>query len=156
MYDIVKQFGELLKVKGLTVSTAESMTAGKLGATIVSVVGASTYYKGGVIVYSAELKHKLLAVPIQMIDKYTVVSKEVAEFMAVSVRKKTNTDIGISVTGNAGPTTDTNTKNVGQVFIGISTEGTTKVIEMHLKGSREEVIKQAVKKGLLLVIQHFD
>ncbi len=143
--------GKLLKSKGLTVSTAESMTGGKLASTIVSVAGASQYYKGSFITYSAELKQKLLDVPKEIIDKYSVVSKEVAEIMASSVREKTETDFGISVTGNAGPTTDINTTNVGQVFIGLSSLEKNEVFEFNFGQPREKVLNETVKKALELL-----
>ncbi len=143
---------EMLKAKGLTISTAESMTAGRLGAIITSVAGASQYYKGGVIAYSSELKQKFLGVPKELIDKYSVVSKEVAKFMAISVREKTNTNFGVSITGNAGPTTDINTDKVGQVFVGISSLKETKVFEFNFNLTREEVIEQTVNEALELLI----
>ncbi len=145
---IKQQVGDLLKNKGVTLSIAESMTGGKLSATIVSVSGASQYYKGGFITYSAELKQKLLGVPKEIIDKYSVVSKEVAEIMANSVREKTNTDFGISVTGNAGPTTDENTDEVGLVYIGVSSKNKTEVFKRKLLGTREEVINKTVNEAL--------
>ncbi|MBS9774424.1 MAG: CinA family protein [Tenacibaculum sp.] len=145
--------GELLKSKGLTVSTAESMTGGKLASTIVSVAGASQYYKGSFITYSADLKQKLLGVPKEVIDKYSVVSKEVAEIMASLVKEKTETDFGISVTGNAGPTTDVNTKDVGLVFIGIASKKGVNVFKLNFNEPREKVINLTVIKALELLKQ---
>ncbi len=153
---IEETIGKLLKSKNLTVSTAESMTGGKLASTIISVSGASQYYKGGFITYSAELKQKLLGVPVKLIDAYSVVSKQVAEFMAISVREKTATNFGISITGNAGPTTDVNTTNVGQVFVGISSDEKTEVFELNFKESREKVIEKTVQKALELLKNHLD
>ncbi len=151
MNHVYNNMWNLLKSKGLTFSTAESMTGGKLSATIVSVSGASQCYKGGFITYSAELKEKLLDVPKEIIDKYSVVSKEVAEIMASSVREKTNTDFAISVTGNAGPTTDKNTDKVGLVYIGVSSKVKTDVFEFNFEGTREQVINQTVDNALKIL-----
>ena len=80
--------GKILKEKGLTLSTAESLTGGKIASTIVSVSGASAYFKGSMIVYSRELKEQLLGIKKETIDEFSVVSKEVAEQMAVSAKRK--------------------------------------------------------------------
>ncbi len=149
--NIENKIGRLLKGKGLTISTAESMTGGKVASTIVSVVGASQYYKGGFITYSVELKQNLLNVPKEVIEKYSVVSKQVAKIMANSAREKTKTDFAISVTGNAGPTTDKNTDKVGLVYIGVSSKVKTDVFEFNFKGTREQVISQTVDNALKIL-----
>jgi len=114
---IEKQVGNLLKEKGLSLSTAESLTGGAIASTIVKVPGASAYFKGSFVVYSAELKKQLLNVSPESIEKYSVVSEEVAKEMAVGAIKKLKTDYVIAVTGNAGPTKDNNDKEVGLSLI---------------------------------------
>jgi nicotinamide-nucleotide amidase len=98
------------------------LTGGKIASTIVSVPGSSAYYKGGFVTYSAETKINLLGVSKQTIEKYSVVSKEVAKEMAISAKEKLQTNYAIAVTGNAGPTTDHNDKSVGVVFIALATD----------------------------------
>lgn len=143
--------GKLLQQHSKTLATAESMTGGKIASTLVSVEGASSYFKGGFITYTSELKQEILNVPKKLIDKHSAVSREVAETMAVSARKKMATDYAISVTGNAGPTTDKNSIEVGLVYIGISTEEKTEVFEFNFGQPREKVIGRTVTKALELL-----
>ena len=150
---IESQVGKFLKSKGLTISTAESMTGGKIASTLVSVPGSSSYFKGGFVVYTAALKEQLLDVPMSLIDKYTVVSKEVAEVMAINARKKINSDFAISITGNAGPTTDHNDKDLGSVYIGIADENGAEVYEFNFGQPREKVINKTVNKALELILR---
>ena len=150
---IETQVGKVLKSKKLTICTAESMTGGKIASTLVSVPGSSSYFKGGFVVYTAALKEQLLDVPMSLIKKYTVVSKEVAELMAINARKKVNTDFAISITGNAGPTTDHNNKDVGLVYIGIADKKGAEVYEFNFGQPREKVINKTVNKALELILR---
>ncbi|TYP98229.1 nicotinamide-nucleotide amidase [Tenacibaculum adriaticum] len=146
-----KQIGNLLLEKQKTICTAESLTGGKIASTIVSVPGASNYFKGSFVTYTAEIKQELLGVSPEIIKKYTVVSKEVAGAMALSARKKMHTDYAIAVTGNAGPTTDHNNKDVGLVFIAVASEKGVEVHEFNFGQPREKVINRTVNKALELI-----
>lgn len=146
-----KEVGKLLKEQGKTVATAESLTGGKIASTIVSVPGASSYFTGGFVTYTAALKEQLLDVSKELIDQYTVVSKEVALAMAKGCREKLQTDYAIAVTGNAGPTTDHNDKSVGLVYIGIATKSGVEVHEFNFGQPREKVINRTVTKSLELL-----
>ncbi|MEQ3500993.1 competence/damage-inducible protein A [Tenacibaculum sp. SSH1-16] len=146
-----KEVGKLLKKHGKTVATAESLTGGKIASTIVSVPGASSYFMGGFVTYTAALKEQLLNVSKEVIDKYTVVSKEVALAMAKGCLEKLQTDYTIAVTGNAGPTTDHNDKSVGLVYIGIATKSGVDVYEFNFGEPREKVINRTVTKSLELL-----
>ncbi|WP_299627633.1 competence/damage-inducible protein A [uncultured Tenacibaculum sp.] len=150
---IEKSLGDSLKSTQKTLGVAESLTGGKIAATLVSIPGASSYFKGGFVVYSAELKQSLLDVPKAVIEEHTVVSKEVAELMAKATLEKLNTDYAISVTGNAGPTTDNNDKSVGLVYIGIATKATVEVHEFNFGKPREKVINKTVNKALELLLK---
>ena len=150
---IEKSLGDSLKSTQKTLGVAESLTGGKIAATLVSVPGASSYFKGGFVVYSAELKQSLLDVPKAIIEEHTVVSKKVAELMAKATLEKLNTDYAISVTGNAGPTTDNNDKSVGLVYIGIATKATVEVHEFNFGKPREKVINKTVNKALELLLK---
>ena len=143
---IEKRVGTLLKQQNKTLSTAESVTGGKIAATLVSVAGSSAYFKGSIVSYNVDVKKKLLDVSENTIKKHTVVSKEVAEEMAISVRKKMSTDYGIAVTGNAGPTTDHNDKSVGLVYISLSSENQVLTKEFNFGEPREKVINRTVTK----------
>ena len=147
-YSIEKRVGDLLSSQLKTICTAESLTGGKIAATMVSVSGASSYFKGSFVTYSAEAKQQMLGVSEATIKNHTVVSKEVASEMAIAARKKLQTDYAIAVTGNAGPTTDKTDKSVGDVFIAIASEDTVFVEEFNFGQPREKVINRTVNKSL--------
>jgi len=110
---------DLLIQNNLTVSTAESCTSGLLSSRLTDVPGSSKYFKGGSVCYSNELKINDVGVDSDLIEKYGAVSEEVAESLAKNIAKKNNTDIGIGITGIAGPDGGTEKKPVGLVFVGI-------------------------------------
>ena len=110
---------DLLIQNNLTVSTAESCTSGLLASRLTDVPGSSQYFKGGSVCYSNELKINDVGVDKDLIEKYGAVSEEVAESLAKNIAKKNNTDIGIGITGIAGPDGGTEKKPVGLVFVGI-------------------------------------
>ncbi|WNW01804.1 competence/damage-inducible protein A [Tenacibaculum sp. HL-MS23] len=148
---IESSVGGLLKKFNKTVSVAESLTGGRIGADLVSVAGSSAYFKGGFITYTAELKEQLLGVPMQLIKEFTVVSKEVAKEMAIGCLERLKTDYAIAVTGNAGPTTDNNNKNVGLVYIAIAEKNNVEVYEFDFGQPREKVLNRTVTKALELL-----
>lgn len=143
-----KKVGELLKKSNQTIATAESLTGGKIAATLVSVAGSSAYYKGSFVTYSAETKIKLLDVSAETIKKHTVVSGEVALEMERGVKEKLQTNYAIAVTGNAGPTTDHNDKSVGLVYIAFVSDDKEIVQEFNFGQPREKVINRTVSKAL--------
>jgi nicotinamide-nucleotide amidase len=110
---------DLFIQNNLTVSTAESCTSGLLASRLTDVPGSSQYFKGGSVCYSNELKINDIGVAKDLIEKYGAVSEEVAESLAKNIAKKNNTDIGIGITGIAGPDGGTEKKPVGLVFVGI-------------------------------------
>lgn len=110
---------DLLIQNNLTVSTAESCTSGLLASRLTDVPGSSQYFKGGSVCYSNDLKINDIGVDRDLIEKYGAVSEEVAESLAKNIAKKNNTDIGIGITGIAGPDGGTEKKPVGLVFVGI-------------------------------------
>jgi nicotinamide-nucleotide amidase len=143
-----KRVGEMLIKRNQTISTAESLTGGKIAATLVSVAGSSAYYKGSIVAYTAETKVNLLGVSEETIEEYTAVSKEVAIEMARGVKEKLQTDCAIAVTGNAGPTTDHNNKSVGVVYIAFISDDKEIVHEFNFGQPREKVINRTVSKSL--------
>ena len=148
---IESSVGGLLKKLNKTVGVAESLTGGKIGADLVSVAGASDYFKGGFIAYTAELKEQLLGVSKELIEEFTVVSKEVAKEMAAGCLGRLKTDYAIAVTGNAGPTADNNNKNVGLVYIAIAQKDNIEVHEFNFGQPREKVLNRTVTKALELL-----
>jgi nicotinamide-nucleotide amidase len=110
--------GRMLADRGMTIAVAESCTGGLLGDRITNVPGSSSYMKGGIIAYENSVKVNLLDVDPLILDSCGAVSQEVACAMAVSVREKLDTSIGIALTGIAGPAGGTPDKPVGTVWIG--------------------------------------
>lgn len=155
--------GNLLGKTGLQLAIAESCTGGLMSHRITRIPGSSDYFAGGAVTYSNELKQKLLGVDEALLSEFGAVSEETAEAMAKGVRERCNTDIGISITGIAGPEGGSPEKPVGTVFIGISHENSTNVRKFHLHGNRNCIQAMAVQTGLnmlrlflLDVIENFD
>jgi nicotinamide-nucleotide amidase len=143
--------GDLLQKQEKNLATAESCSGGLLGHKITSVPGSSNYFRGGVIAYSNELKEKFLGVDTALLARYGAVSSAVAKAMAHGIRTKTSADIGLSVTGIAGPTGATLDKPVGTVFIGLSTADTTIDIPCRFSGDRWQVQELTAVTALDLV-----
>ena len=116
------KIGELLTKKGLKLSIAESCTGGLISNMITNVSGSSNYFERGIISYSNRSKIEILGVKEELIEKYGAVSKECAVKMAEGVRQISGSDIGLAVTGIAGPSGGTAQKPVGTVHIAISTK----------------------------------
>ncbi|HPJ11434.1 MAG TPA: competence/damage-inducible protein A [Flavobacterium sp.] len=140
--------GRLLTQQNKTVATAESCTGGKIAQIITSIPGSSKYFKGSVVAYAKEVKIDVLGVARETIQKHTVVSGQVAEEMAANVRKLLQTDYGIGITGNAGPTTDDTDKSVGIVYIALATPNGVASERFDFGQPREKVIDRAVNKSL--------
>ena len=145
---IEKIVGNLLKDKKMTLATAESCTGGKIAQLITSIPGASSYFKGGLVTYATETKISLLGIDSNLIEKYSVVSKEVAQEMAQSVQRILKTDFAIATTGNAGPLKGDSDVEVGTVFISVITPNEVIVEEFNFGQPREKVIDRSVNKAL--------
>lgn len=139
----------LLRERKATVSVAESMTGGGLGERLTSVSGSSEVFVGGVIAYNARVKAGLLGVGEPMLSEFGPVSKEVAEAMALGARERLGTTYGVSITGNAGPTTDVDGKPVGLVFVAVAYPGGCDVEELRFRGGRAEVRTRGGQSALV-------
>ena len=144
----------LTALQGKSLVTAESLTGGGIGAALTSVSGSSAVYKGGVISYTNEVKHRILGVPRDILDQYGAVSEPVAKAMAEGVRKLLEADVAVSVTGLAGPGGDEYGNPVGTVFIGYSDCVLTEVKHFLFSGDRESIRKQTAEEALKLVLKH--
>ena len=143
--------GGLLKSKGLTIAFAESCTGGKLGDMVTEVSGSSDYFLGGVVSYSNRAKVELLDVEKNTLDIMGAVSKDVALQMAAGARKKLHADIGVGITGIAGPAGGTRAKPVGLVYIAVSSDKAAVCTKNLFKGSRHEVKMHSAVKALEMV-----
>ena len=144
---------ELLKEKHLTVTTAESCTAGLLAGRLMNVPGASCVYNEGYITYSNQSKEKLLGVSHEILETVGAVSEETAREMAIGAAKEANADVALSVTGIAGPDGGTEEKPVGLVYIGCYVEGRVKVLKCLFTGSRNENRESSVETALKLLLE---
>ena len=149
--NIEVSIGNLLTEKGLTVATAESFTGGKIAEQLTSVPGASKYFKGSIVSYATETKISVLGVDKNLIDKHSVVSKEVASAMASNIRRLIGTDFAIATTGNAGPSKGDSTEPVGTVFIGISTPKGDFTHKFAMGNRRERTVIKSVNKAFELL-----
>lgn len=138
----------LLIEKGLTVACAESCTAGRLTAALGDVPGISAVLHESIVTYSNDAKMKYLGVSAETLQKYGAVSEETAKEMAEGIAKCAASDIGVSVTGIAGPDGGTDEKPVGLVYVGICYRGETEVLKLQLHGNRDRVRFGAVMHSL--------
>ena len=139
---------DILKRNNLTIATAESCTGGLVAATLINVSGVSDILKESYITYADETKHKILGVSMETLSLYTAVSKETAEEMVRGVTKVAGTDIGISVTGIAGPDGGSEDFPVGLVYIGYQILGRVRVCRYVFAGDRAQVRLSAVDTAL--------
>jgi nicotinamide-nucleotide amidase len=140
--------GNLLKTKKLKLAVAESCTGGMLGEMITRIPGSSEYFQGGVISYNAMIKEDLLKVSSKVIRKYGEVSKEVAKLMAEGVRINCHSNIGVSITGIAGPGGATEKKKVGLVYMALA-DGKKTITQKHqLFGSRQLIRLRSARRAL--------
>ena len=146
--------GNILKAKGMTISTAESCTGGKLAALLNKHAGSSAFYWGSVVSYDNSVKEQVLGVPAELIEKHGVVSEEVVRVMAQSVRKLTNTTCSIATSGIAGPSGGSETKPVGTVWIAWDTPKGTFAECFHLGKLREQITDRACLKALIGLLKH--
>ena len=133
--------GRLLKASGRTLSVAESCTGGMISHLITSVPGASAYYLGSVTSYAVSVKERVLGVPAETVERYGVVSGEVAAAMAEGVRRVTGSDYAVATTGLAGPDGD-EFNPVGTVWIGVAGPGGTKSVRRLFKNDRKRNIER--------------
>ncbi|SFA71753.1 nicotinamide-nucleotide amidase [Flavobacterium swingsii] len=143
--------GKLLTNKKLTISTAESCSGGKIASIITSVSGASNYFKGSIVSYATETKVNVLGISQEIIDEFSVVSKQVAEAMALQSQKIFKTDFAIATTGNAGPDKGDADAEVGTVFIAIATPKGVFSEKFNFGQPREKVIDRTVNQGLEII-----
>lgn len=137
--------GQMLVDKRLTVATAESCTGGMVAETLINYPGISKAFKEGFITYSNEAKIKYLGVGEETLMEYGAVSEETALEMVKGLQKQTGVDVGISVTGIAGPGGGTSEKPVGLVYIGIAIKERVKVFKINTVGTRQYNRRRATK-----------
>ncbi|WIY54341.1 CinA family protein [Devosia sp. YIM 151766] len=152
--DIGKQIIDILTERQQTIATAESCTGGLVAAALTDIPGASAALYGGYVTYANAAKSRMIHVQSRLIRDYGAVSNQVARAMADGARNTANVDFAVAVTGIAGPDGGSEKKPVGLVYVAVSSELATVVIE-HRFGDlgREGVRKATVSAALDLVLQ---
>lgn len=154
LFEAAEQTVALLKERNLKIATAESCTGGMVSAFITSVSGVSEVFEMGVTSYSYRIKNEILSVKNETLEKYGAISELTAKEMAENVRKISGADIGVSVTGAAGPD-GSEGHNPGFVFIGLNHKDKTIVKQLDIEPkSRNYVREQAVLQLFLLIINY--
>ncbi|GAB4288917.1 MAG: hypothetical protein Kow0090_01340 [Myxococcota bacterium] len=151
---LAKGIGRLLRELEMTLVTAESCTGGLLGKLITDTAGSSDYYRGGVVVYSNELKIKLLGVTKRILEKEGAVSEGCAKAMARGARRRLGGDLALAITGVAGPTGGSGTKPVGTVYIALATPEEVFCERYDFKGGRAAVRNRSALAALALLVNY--
>ena len=146
--------GRLLRRQGKTLATAESCTGGYLGKLLTDIPASSDFYQGGIISYSNVLKIRHLKVNPAALDRWGAVSEPVACQMARGVRNWSGADLGVSVTGIAGPSGGSPEKPVGLVYLGLSDSVETRARKLLLEGDRDAIRLEACHIALDWIRRH--
>jgi nicotinamide-nucleotide amidase len=141
----------LCRGRGLRLATAESCTGGLVAARLTDVPGSSDVFAGAIVAYANEVKTAELGVPAALIDRHGAVSAQVAQAMAAGVRERLGVDVGVAVTGVAGPDGGTDEKPVGLVYFHVSTPGGERGGEFSLPADRDTVRSRATVGALHLM-----
>jgi len=139
---------ELCRARGWHIATAESCTGGMLGERVTAVPGSSDVYVGGIVAYDDRVKTSELGVPAALIREHGAVSEPVARAMASGARVVIGTEIGIGITGIAGPTGGTPEKPVGTVWIATDVNGAVRAAGRRYLGDREDVRRRSAQAAL--------
>ncbi len=143
--------GMYLVMRQKTLAVAESCTGGLLAERLTRISGSSSYFLGGAVCYTNQMKTRWAAVPADLIQAYGAVSKPVAQALAEGVRARAGASIGVGITGIAGPSGGSTEKPVGLVFIALADERGTQVREFHFPGARDRVRHWASQMALEMV-----
>jgi PncC family amidohydrolase len=147
-----ERIGRLLVERGWQLGLAESCTGGLVGHLITNIPGSSDYFSGGVIAYSNAAKQSMLGVSSQTLAKRGAVSRECALEMARGARSALGAQVGLAVTGIAGPGGGSPEKPVGTVWISLSTPGRETAWHFLFNGDRASIKEQTAEKALQLLI----
>jgi nicotinamide-nucleotide amidase len=142
---------DLCRRRGLTLGTAESCTGGMVAARLTAIPGASDVFRGSVVAYANAAKEEVLGVPREVLEAHGAVSAETAEAMAEGVRERLGVDVGVAVTGVAGPGGGTEEKPVGLVHVHAAGPDGSKAVRTELPGDRDMIRGRATAASLHLV-----
>lgn len=144
----------LLQQRNLTIATAESCTGGLVSAYFTAVSGVSSVFELGVTSYSCRIKNNVLNVPSETLETLGAISEETAKYMAENIRTKANSDIGVSVTGVAGPNKSEG-HEMGLVYIGISSNKNTLVKKLNITPKSRDFVRQTAVSNIFDLIINY-
>ncbi len=148
--------GKLLRQRGLRLAVAESCTGGLIGHRITNIPGSSTYYMGSVTAYAYEAKVRLLGVRWRTLEEFGAVSEQIAIQMARGVRRALAADVGLSVTGIAGPGGGTEDKPVGLAWVGLSAVGHDDAKQFVWDGDRLYNKEKSAQASMQLLVEYLE
>lgn len=151
-----EKVSSLLLRQSKKIAVAESCTGGLVAHRITNVPGASGYFEAGFVTYSNKAKEHFLSVPEAAIRAKGAVSEEVARFMAEGVRKAAGVDIGLAITGIAGPGGGTHEKPVGTVYVALAAPDGTFVRKFSFQGNRTEIKLRTSEEALVFILDHLE
>ena len=149
---LAARLGAALRAAGKTIACAESCTGGLVTSRLTDIPGSSDYVMGSIVSYTNDIKERLVGVRHETLAAHGAVSPETAREMADGIRRVIRTDLGLGITGIAGPGGGTAAKPVGLVYIAMSSEKGTRVTENHFSGTRTEVKQQTSDAALALAL----
>ena len=149
---LAARLGAALRAAGKTIACAESGTGGLVTSRLTDIPGSSDYVMGSIVSYTNDIKERLVGVRHETLAAHGAVSPETAREMADGIRRVIRTDLGLGITGIAGPGGGTAAKPVGLVYIAVSSEKGTRVTENHFSGTRTEVKQQTSDAALALAL----
>ena len=155
-YSLAEQVGKLLNEAGLTLAVAESCTGGMLGEMLTAVPGSSTYFLGGVISYADSLKEQLLGVRAGLIREKGAVSAETALEMARGAQALIGADLGISITGVAGPGGGSESKPVGTTYIALIGPSFERIEHRIWPGDRAANRESSARLALKIIVEYLE
>lgn len=153
LVDLAARVGEGCLALGARIATVESCTGGLLGHLITETPGSSAYYVGGFVTYADDAKQAMVGVPAEVLRAHGAVSAQTAMAMAVGGRDRTGAEIGLSVTGIAGPDGGTAAKPVGLTYIAVADADGTQVRRYTWAGSRAENKRETARAALEFVLE---
>lgn len=142
-----------MQEQGLTITTAESLTGGRIAGAITAAPGSSRVFPGGVVSYCDGIKHQVLGVPQELLEHDGAVSEPVAKAMAEGAANLMHTDLAVSATGLAGPEGDGSENPVGTVYLGLYVRGEIRCERHIFSGGREAVREQTVRRAIEMAME---
>ena len=152
LVELAGRLGVVLVEHGLTVATAESCTGGLVAHLLTEIPGSSRYVRGGIVAYADEVKRAELGVPAEVLAAHGAVSAQVALAMAEGARRRLGTDLGVGVTGVAGPDGGSEAKPVGLVYVAVAGRGPAEVRRCLWAGDRSENKRLSAEAALEMLL----